>query len=88
LAGAARFDAVAIFRLGLFFWLVEALRAAALPLAPRFFAGAAFFAGETFSAPSCGQPETAVNRAGRSRNKNKNRLHITIGFSLSPYDSV
>jgi hypothetical protein len=66
----------------LFFWLVEGLLAAALPLASL------FFAGEAFSAPSCDQPETALSKAERSRHKDKNRLHITIGFSLSPYYPV
>jgi hypothetical protein len=64
------------------FGLVGALLAAALPLAPLFFAGGAF------STPSCDQPETAVNKTGSSRNRDKNRLHIAIGFSWSPYDSV
>jgi hypothetical protein len=66
----------------LVFWPVGALLAAALPLVPIFFAGG------TFSAPSCDQPETAANKTGSSRNRDKNRLHIAIGFSWSPYDSV
>jgi hypothetical protein len=100
LAGAARLGAVADFWLVLVFWPVEALvvfglvdallvfwlvgalLAAALLLAPLFFATGAL------SGPSCDQPETAVNKTGSSRNRDKNRLHIAIGFSWSPRDSV